>query len=186
MSGGVRRAVAGLLAAGLAAGALAGCSEADRGRMPGPVPSGVEFRTAPDDAPPAPPLTLELTDGTTLDLTEQWGERPVVLVFFETWCTRCADQQPPINDVVEEYEDTVLFVGIANLSDPADVATYVEDHDITYPVAVEPSGDAMLRYAVAEPPLVALVGKDGSLLRGWPEGVEGDELATAIADLAVR
>lgn len=182
----MRAALRGLVAAGLVVASLAGCSEPTRGRLPGPVPSGMEFRPAPDDAPPAPLLTLELTDGTTLDLAEQWSERPVVLVFFETWCTRCAGQQAPINDVVEEYEDGVLFVGVANLSDPAEVAAYVEDNDITYPVAVDPSGDATLRYAVAEPPLVALVGKDGRLLRGWPEGVEGDELSTAIRDLAVR
>jgi peroxiredoxin len=182
----MRNALAGLVAAGLVVASLAGCSEATRGRMPGPVPSGVEFRPAPDDAPPAPPLTLELTDGTTLDLADQWSERPVVLVFFETWCTRCEVQQEPINDVVEEYEDTVLFVGVAHLSEPAEVAAYVEDNDMEFPVAVDPSGDATLLYAVAEPPLVALVGKDGNLLRGWPEGVEGDELATAIADLAVR
>ncbi|MFD2793314.1 TlpA family protein disulfide reductase [Promicromonospora vindobonensis] len=182
----MRNALTSLVAAALVVASLAGCSEATRGRMPGPVPSGVEFHPAPDDAPPAPPLTLELTDGTNLDLAEQWGERPVVLVFFETWCTRCEVQQGSINDVVQEYEDTVLFVGVAHLSEPAEIAAYVEDNDIEYPVAVDPGGDATLMYAVAEPPLVALVGKDGSLLRGWPEGVEGEELSRAVADLAVR
>ncbi|MFD6447776.1 peroxiredoxin family protein [Promicromonospora sp. NPDC060204] len=182
----MRRALAALLATGLVIGALAGCTGTPRGQLPGPVPTGVEFRLAPDDAPPAPSLTLELTDGTTLDLAEQWAERPVVLVFFETWCTRCTAQQGPINDVVEEYEDQVLFLGVANLSDPGDVAAYVEENDITYPVAVDPTGDAWLRYAVAEAPLVALVGKDGSLLRGWPEGVTGRELGATIAERAVR
>lgn len=182
----MRASVAALLLGGLVAGSVAGCSGTPRGQLPGPVPPGVEFRPAPDDAPPAPALTVDLTDGTTLDLAEQWDERPVVLVFFETWCTRCADQQGPINDVVDEYEDEVLFVGVANLSDPADVASYVEENDITYPVAVDPTGDAWLMYAVAEAPLVALVSKDGSLLRGWPEGVPGTKLSTTIADLAVR
>ena len=180
----MRSAIA-LVAALLVALSLAGCAGTPRGQLPGPVPSGVEFRAAPDDAPPAPALSLELTNGTTLDLAEQWHERPVVLVFFETWCTRCEAQQGPINDVVEEYADEVLFVGVANLSDADDVAAYVEENDITYPVAVDPTGDAWLLYAVAEAPLVALVSKDGSLLRGWPDGVTGRELGTTIADLAV-
>ncbi|WP_369369689.1 TlpA family protein disulfide reductase [Promicromonospora sp. Populi] len=181
----MRNALAALLTALLLATSLAGCAGTPRGQLPGPVPSGVEFRAAPADAPPAPGLSLELTDGTTLDLAEQWHERPVVLVFFETWCTRCEAQQGPINNVVEEYTDEVLFVGVANLSDADDVAAYVEENDITYPVAVDPTGDAWLMYAVAEAPLVALVSKDGSLLRGWPEGVTGRELSTTIADLAV-
>jgi peroxiredoxin len=182
----MRGPVAALLVAGLVAGSLAGCSGTPRGQLPGPVPPGVEFQRAPDDAPPAPALTVELTDGTTLDLAEQWEERPVVLMFFETWCTRCAEQQGSINDVVDEYEDVVLFVGVANLSDPADVTSYVEENNITYPVAVDPTGDAWLMYAVAEAPLVAMVSKDGTLLRGWPEGVAGTELSATIADLAVR
>lgn len=113
------------------------------------------------------------------------AQRPVVLVFFETWCTLCAEQQDDINDVVAEYRDTVLFVGVAGLSDAADVEKYISDHRINYPVGMDPEGDIWLRYAVAEAPLVALISKDGRLLRGWPRGVSGDELREQISELAV-
>ena len=176
------------LAALAAALLLSACSGAPAatGQLPGPVPENVVFREPSATAPPAPAFELDLLGGETLDLSEEWDERPVVLVFFESWCTLCADQQESINDVVEEYQDVVLFVGIANLSEPADVEQYVSDNDITYPVGIDTSGRTWLNYAVSEPPLVALVSKGGQLLRGWPEGISGDVLREQIDELAVE
>ena len=178
----------GRLAAGAALVALSACSggPGSTGELPGRVPENVVFRDPPASAPPAPAFELDLLGADTLDLAEQWDERPVVLVFFESWCTLCQEQQESINDVVADYRDVVLFVGIANLSEPADVEQYVGDNDITYPVGIDSTGRTFLNYAVTEPPLVALVSKGGQLLRGWPEGISGEELAEQIGQLAVE
>ncbi|MGH3681965.1 MAG: TlpA family protein disulfide reductase [Natronosporangium sp.] len=178
---------AAVLAAALVLGACSGAPSAPTpGSLPGPVPDGVSFREPPASAPPAPAFSLELLDGRMLDLAEQWRQRPVVLVFFETWCTRCREQQVAINEVVADYRDIVLFVGVASGSAPADVAQYVAEHRLGYPVGTDPSGRAALRYAVAEPPLVALISKDGRLLRGWSAGIAGTELREQLDQLAVE
>jgi thiol-disulfide isomerase/thioredoxin len=176
------------LAAFAAAVVLSACSGGApaTGQLPGPVPDDVEFRDPPATAPSAPPIELDLLDGSALDVTEEWDDRPVVLVFFESWCTLCRNQQGSINDVVDDYRDVVLFVGIANLSEASDVEQYVSDNDITYPVGIDPSGRTFLNYAVTEPPLVALVSKGGHVLRGWPEGISGEELREHIDELAVE
>jgi peroxiredoxin len=181
----VRASGLAVLAAAVVLGGCAG-DPGTPGELPGPVPAGVTFHEAPDSAPTAPVFTLELLDGRVLDLAEQWRQRPVVLVFFESWCSRCAEQQPGINEVVDAYRDVVLFVGIASQSEPAAVEQYVSDADLTYPVGIDPTGRTALKYAVAEPPLVALISKDGRLLRGWPEGVAGPELREHIDQEAVR
>jgi thiol-disulfide isomerase/thioredoxin len=176
------------LAAGAALVVLSACSggPASTGELPGPVPENVVFREPPATAPPAPAFELDLQSGGTLDLTEQWDDRPVVLVFFESWCTLCRDQQESINEVVKDYRDVVLFVGVAYLSEAGDVEQYVGDNDITYPVGIDATGRTFLDYAVTEPPLVALVSKGGQLLRGWPEGISGEELRAHIDQLAVE
>lgn len=176
------------LAALVAAIVLSGCAGASTapGQLPGPVPAGVTFHEAPASVPPAPVFSLELLDGRVLDLAEQWDQRPVVLVFFETWCTRCQEQQAGINEVAEQYRDVVLFVGVASQSGPAAVEQYVSDTRLTYPVGIDPTGRTALQYAVAEPPLVALISKDGRLLRGWPDGISGSELREHIDQLAVE
>lgn len=138
---------------------LAGCSAAK-----------ATYRTAPATAPPAPAFTLELLDRSTVDLAEKWRDRPVVLVFFESWCELCARQQPDVTALSEEYGDTVLFVGVGYETSREDAAEYVREHDIDYPVGLDPSGEVWRRYRVDEPPLIALVSKGGQLVRGWPGG----------------
>lgn len=175
------------LAALAAAVVLGACSTpVAQGQLPGSVPDSAAFRTPPANAPAAPAIELELLDGPVLDLTEQWAERPVVLVFFEAWCSRCREQQAEINELVTEYRDVILFVGIANMSDRAAVEEYVSDNRITYPVGIDPTGRTWLQYAVSEPPLVALISKDGRLLRGWPEGISGEALREQIQQHAVE
>ena len=88
--------------------------------------------------------------------------------------------------LAEEYDDVVLFLGVAGQSEVADVHEYVADNDVPYPVGVDPSGDLWLKYAAEEPPLVALVSKDGRLLSGWPGGITPDTLRAQIDRLAVQ
>lgn len=166
---------------------VAGCAgdEMPTGELPGAVPSDVTFRSPPASAPAAPPFELELTGGQVIDMSEQWAQRPVVLVFFETWCTLCAEQQPGLNELAEHYRDVILFVGIAGISERAEVEDYIDDHDVPYPVGIDPSGQRWLQYAASEPPLVALVSKGGRLLRGWPGGVSADDLREQIESLVI-
>ena len=173
----MRRVLTAVVALLTGVAVLAGCSGSDDPAavsfdLPGDVPSDVTFIDAPPTAPPAPSFELELLDGSTLDLAEQWAERPVVLVFFESFCELCAQQQPDITQLSQEYRDSVLFVGVASASSADDAAEYLREHDISYPVGLDADGEIFRRYGVDEPPLVALVARGGQLVRGWPGGVE--------------
>lgn len=138
----------------------------------------VTYVEAPATAPPAPAFELTLLDGSTLDLAEQWKDRPVVLVFFESWCELCARQQPDITALSEKYRDTVVFVGVGHESSREDTTKFVRDNDIDYPVGLDASGEVWRRYRVDEAPLIALISKGGRFVRGWPGGT--DELGTQI------
>lgn len=169
---------------------LAGCSSGGAARdtadvLPGPVPEGAVFREPPDDAPAAPSFDLELIDGETFDPAGYWSQRPMVLVFFEPWCEPCRQLQPELNQVADEYRDRVVFVGIAGRAGVDDVRAYVSDLDVTYPVGTDEDDTRWLKYAVSEPPLVALISKGGNLLRGWPGGISGPDLREQIDRLAV-
>ncbi len=166
---------------------LAGCSGGggSAAGLPGPVPDGVSFPEPPATAPPAPRFELDLLGGEHLEAASQWAERPLVLVFFESWCEPCREQQPEINRLAAEYEETVLFVGIAGLSDEDGVRDYVRDNDVPYPVGIDGTGKVWLDYAAPEPPQVVLVSKEGRVLRGWPGGVAPEVLRAQIDELAV-
>lgn len=59
---------------------------------------------------------------------------------------------------------------------------YAQDLELGSPIAV---GDesVWLHYAADEPPLVVLIAAGGKVLRGWPGGIDADDLAGQLEKL---
>lgn len=169
---------------------LAGCGGDDDSTaggaddLPGPVPSGIEFREPPASAPPAPDFSVQLVDGTPLTASELWAERPVVLVFTASFCERCADIHRDVAAAVDEHDGAIALLGVAG-SDDTGAQDYADELDLGHPLAL--AGERVwLGYAAREPALVALVSRGGKVLRGWPNGIDGDELGSQLDDLVVH
>jgi peroxiredoxin len=169
----------------------AGCGGSDaprdggRGTLPGPLPSGVTFAAPPSTAV-APPFSLSLLDGTRVKAASLWKDRPVVVFFFASWCSRCAQQQKALAPLVDDYRDVVTFVGVGGQDKPAAVRSWLDAHDVTYPVGIDASLNTWKHYAVRQPPAVVLIAPGGKLDRGWPDGVTGDVLTAELKRLVRR
>ncbi|WP_446215299.1 TlpA family protein disulfide reductase [Micromonospora sp. IBHARD004] len=153
--------------------------------LPGPVPDGLALRPAPTDSPRAPAVTGRLTDGSRIAFADLWADRPVVLVFFSSWCTTCAQRQDALSEVARTHRDKVVFVGVATEDKPGDLQRYLRDHRVEYPVVSDEDGGIWRAYAVREPPAVAVVAKGGALLRGWPGGVDASTLDGKLRELVL-
>ncbi|WP_086819826.1 TlpA disulfide reductase family protein [Allokutzneria sp. NRRL B-24872] len=153
--------------------------------LPGPVPVGVSY---PDvKGVSAPKFTLSLVDGTRVSTEDLWRERPVVLLFFSSWCGKCADAQPEFTALAEKYRDAVAFLGVAGRDTETDLRRYLDEHRVSYPVARDDAEQSAGRaFALREPPLVAVVANGGALVRGWPGGTSADAVATELAKLVHR
>ncbi|MDG4830781.1 TlpA disulfide reductase family protein [Solwaraspora sp. WMMD1047] len=153
--------------------------------LPGPTPSDLALRPAPADSPPAPAITGPLTDGTPLAVADLWADRPVVLSFFSSWCTTCAQRQDALSDLARNHAGRVAFVGVVGEDTAEDVQDYLRTHRVGYPVLVDTEQRFWRSYAVREPPAVVLVARGGALLRGFPGGVDAPTLDRLLADLVL-
>ncbi|MET7967043.1 TlpA disulfide reductase family protein [Micromonospora sp. NPDC005305] len=153
--------------------------------LPGPAPAGLGLRPAPSGAPGAPAVTGALTDGSPVALADLWADRPVVLVFFTSWCTLCADRQAALSELARRHRDEVVLVGVVTEDRPEDVQRYLREHRVGYPVVLDTDGAIWRSYAVREPPAVVVVAKGGALLRGWPGGVDGATLDAELRKLVL-
>jgi peroxiredoxin len=175
----------------LAVAAAAGCGGApashDGGRatLPGPLPSGVTFAPATTTAA-APAFALKLLDGTPVVASNLWRDRPVVVFFFASWCSRCATQQARLEPLVKRYQDVVTFIGVGGQDKPSAVKTWLDAHDVTYPVAIDGQLATWRTYAVRQPPAVVLIAPGGKLERGWTAGVTTDVLDAELKRLVRR
>ncbi|MGK5739357.1 redoxin domain-containing protein [Micromonospora sp. URMC 103] len=153
--------------------------------LPGPAPAGLALRPAPSGAPGAPAVTGTLTDGTRVAFADLWAARPVVLVFFSSWCTVCQQRQDALSELARTHRDSVAFVGVATEDTADDLQRYLRDHRVEYPVVVDDDGAIWRSYAVREPPAVVIVAKGGALLRGWPGGVDAAALDARLRELVL-
>ncbi|MGX7672153.1 TlpA family protein disulfide reductase [Plantactinospora sp. DSM 117369] len=151
--------------------------------LPGPVPGDLALRSAPTDLPAAPKVTGTLTDGSPLAVPDLWADRPVVLTFFSSWCNTCASRQDALSELARAHRDRVVFVGVAGADEPDALQEYLRRHRVEYPVLVDGDQRIGRAYAVREPPAVVVVAKGGTLLRGWPGGVDAPTLDSMLRKL---
>jgi peroxiredoxin len=85
----------------------------------------------------APAVTLDMLDGSGLPLEQLKGQ--VVLVnFWATWCPPCRAELPGLESVYRDlHSDGFTVVGVSmDQASRAQVASFLRDHAITYPVAM--------------------------------------------------
>ena len=90
----------------------------------------------------------------------------VVLTFFSTWCNHCKSELPQMRRDVEELSDKgVVFIGIANPSDPkgtSPVEIYVETNKVPFlDVALDEGGLNWGRYKVGGLPAAVVIDQNG-------------------------
>ncbi|MEU6207541.1 TlpA disulfide reductase family protein [Micromonospora musae] len=153
--------------------------------LPGPAPANLALRPAPSGLPGAPAVTGALTDGSPVALADLWADRPVVLTFFSSWCTLCAQRQDALSELARTHRDKVVFVGVATEDEPQELQQYLREHRVEYPVVLDEDGAIARSYAVREPPTVVVIAKGGALLRGWPGGVDAAALDGKLRELVL-
>lgn len=133
---------------------------------------------------PASFLTLELAtfdDGETFQLADLAG-RPVVVNFFASWCVPCVREMPDLERVKQELGDQVAFVGI-NVQDSAEAGRdLIEETGITWQVARDPDGEAVLAAGVRGMPTTLLLDVDGSVVEHRTGALDDGELRDLLAE----
>src|SRR5262245_42317703 len=138
----------------LAALSVAGCGgssdpEGGAAGLPGPLPSDALIAPPDTRAPRADDFAVTLLDGTRVEASELWSERPLVVDFLASWCDRCGEHQSELNEVARDYDGLVAFLAVAPGDEPDDRRNDCSDHGAPYAPAIEDSGETGRRYAVS-------------------------------------
>ena len=108
----------------------------------------------------APAVSAAQLDGTPFTLAAHRG-KPVVLVFWASWCGPCKRELPELTELVEHYGERVVFVSINAGETAPTAARAAAEWGISWPVVTDPDIQIQVDYRVDAIPTVVIVDADG-------------------------
>ena len=88
--------------------------------------------------------------------------KPVILGFWATWCPYCQRQLPYLQQLYDEWQGTELvMLTISKGEEPATVATFMQDEELSFPVVVDSAQKASSQYGVSGVPTTFFIDEDG-------------------------
>lgn len=134
---------------------------------------------------PAPNFTLTVWNGAaprTIDLASLKG-KPVLVNFYASWCTDCAEEQPILQAASQKYASSVVFLGVAFQDKQSDSLGFLHQYGITYPSGPDAAGTAATDYGVTGVPETILIDRNGNVVHHFYGAVDAASLDKALAPL---
>jgi peroxiredoxin len=134
---------------------IAGCGGSSEEAAP-------ETEAAVSQSIKAPDFTLPDLNGTSFSLADYSG-KPVLVVFWATWCPHCKDEIPVLRDVHEKYKGTdftILSVSVDNKPDK--LKEFAKENGIEYSVLFDEGTVIAKSYGVVGIPANYVIDPDGN------------------------
>jgi len=118
---------------------------------------------APKEGFLAPELTLDTLTGQSIALADFRGQ-PILINVWASWCAPCRAEMPAMQRVYEAYYEqgiTILAVNATNQDNLNNVASFVDDHNLTFPILLDTAGEVSQAYQVYSLPTSFFVDQKG-------------------------
>jgi len=131
-------------------------------------------------------FTVPTPGGEKFHLASQRG-KVVMINFWATWCPPCLEEMPAMERLYRRQKDAgFTLVAVSVDTDPRKVTPFLREHQLTFPVGLDPKMELASTYAVRALPSSFMVGRDGTLiaLAVGPRHWDGDAAQSLIEGMA--
>jgi peroxiredoxin len=110
----------------------------------------------------APAASVVRLDGTTTNLTDYYGDKPVVLEFWATWCPLCKQLEPSMQSARARHAGAVRFVsvGVPANQTAEKQRMYVDKQHLTGDYVFDKDGAAIAAFKVPHTSYIVIVDRD--------------------------
>jgi peroxiredoxin len=111
-------------------------------------------------------FTLPDTGGRQVSLGPFIGKKPVLLVFWATWCPHCNESVPVINRMHTEppTSETLTILALDFMESREKVSAFLASKKVVFPVLLDRSGSVAREYRVVGIPTYVLIDRDGKIV----------------------
>jgi thiol-disulfide isomerase/thioredoxin len=109
----------------------------------------------------APAAAVEMLDGRKVDLATMYGEKPVVLEFWATWCPLCRKLEPSLQAARDKHGAMINFVsvGVPSNQSPEKQKEYAEKQKLSGAFVFDRDGAAMRAFSVPHTSYIVVIDK---------------------------
>lgn len=139
------------------------------------VPVAVNF--------PAPDLQLADIDGNETGITDYRGQ--VLLVNnWATWCPPCRAEMPTLEAYFQDHrKEGFTLIGIEAGDARDEVAEFVAQYDLSFPVWLDPQSDSLRGFYNASLPNSYVIDRQGTVVLGWTGAISREMLEKHVTPL---
>jgi peroxiredoxin len=111
----------------------------------------------------APDFEIATQNGSTFQLSDFRGEKPVYIVFWNTWCSYCVKKTSRYKKLQEQIGDKIAIIAInTTWSDsPDEMRAFEQHHQVMYSTAFDTGESITDRYRVFNVPTEFIVDING-------------------------
>jgi len=132
---------------------------------------------------PAPDFTLAILSTHAeppIHLANLRG-KPVVINFWASWCSPCADEAPLLQAAWQHAGTKgVIFIGIDYQDTQSDGLSFLQKQGITYPSAIDANGATAINYGVTGTPETFFIDRRGVVVATVRSQITAQQLQTDI------
>lgn len=134
----------------------------------------------------APAFSLPENGGNIVSL-EQYRGQLVVINFWAAWCPHCVEEIPMFDVFFKKYHDQGLEILAINIDDSAaSIATFVAEHQVSFPVLQDDKGQAIRYYGVFALPTTFFINRDGQIVANHTGLLTEKDMEYYLADLGIE
>ena len=113
---------------------------------------------------PAPDFSVRTLEGKQIKLSEFKG-KVVLLNFWATWCPPCRAEMPSIETLYQRYKPKASFqiLAVSVQEEPSVVKTFLAQNPYSFPIALDPTGEAAQLYGIRGIPTTFIIDQKGTL-----------------------
>ncbi len=132
----------------------------------------------------APDFTSEDINGNQISLSDFRGQKPVLLVFWATWCGYCAQELPNLKTFTQKHQDDIQVIAISSGEVKNTIVNYVKEKDINFMMLLDEQKKIWNSYLIRGTPSHFLIDQQGKIFTLMPGLASLDNLETMLKMLS--